>query len=98
MATINQIRANRSNAKHSTGPKTSAGQDRVRFNALVHGLRAESAVSPGEDQPKFDQLLERLSAAWMPQDDMEKSLVEQNRRQSVEIGPHRPLRGRSEEH
>ena len=42
-----------------------------------HGLRAESAVIPGEDQSKFDQHLERLSAAWMPQDDMEKSLVEQ---------------------
>src|ERR1039458_5144949 len=77
MATINQIRANRSNAKRSTGPQTSAGKAGVRFNALVHGLRAESAVIPGEDQSKFDQLLERLSAAWMPQDDMEKSLVEQ---------------------
>jgi hypothetical protein len=77
MATINQIRANRSNAKKSTGPQTSAGKAGVRFNALVHGLRAESAVIPGEDQSKFDQLLERLSAAWMPQDDMEKSLVEQ---------------------
>ena len=77
MATINQIRANRNNAKKSSGPNTSEGKDRVRFNALVHGLRAESAVIPGEDQTKFDQLLERLSAAWMPQDDMEKSLVEQ---------------------
>jgi hypothetical protein len=45
--------------------------------ALVHGLRAESAVIPGEDQSKFDQLLERLSAAWMPQDDREKDSVEQ---------------------
>ena len=76
MATIKQIRANRRNAKLSTGPKTQAGKDRVRFNALVHGLRAESAVIPGEDQAKFDQHLARLSAAWMPQDDMEKSLVE----------------------
>jgi hypothetical protein len=77
MSTINQIRANRRNAQKSTGPKTPEGKDRVRFNALVHGLRAESAVMPGEDQTKFDQHLARLSAAWMPQDDMEKSLVEQ---------------------
>jgi hypothetical protein len=41
------------------------------------GLHAESAVLPGEDKDKFQQLLERLSAAWMPQDDREKSLVEQ---------------------
>jgi|ERR1035438_1377246 hypothetical protein len=40
------------------------------------GLHAESAVLPGEDKDKFQQLLERLSA-WMPQDDREKSLVEQ---------------------
>ena len=76
MATIKQIRANRRNAKKSTGPKSQEAKDRVRFNALVHGLRAESTVIPGEDQAKFDQHLERLSAAWMPQDDMEKSLVE----------------------
>jgi hypothetical protein len=77
MSTINQIKANRRNAQKSTGPKTPEGKDRVRFNSLVHGLRAESAVIPGEDQTKFDQHLERLSAAWMPQDDFEKSLVEQ---------------------
>jgi hypothetical protein len=77
MATINQIRANRRNAKHSTGPQTAAGKNNVRFNALVHGLRAESALIPGEDQFKFDDHLELLSAAWHPQDEMEKSLVEQ---------------------
>ena len=77
MATINQINANRRNAKKSTGPKTQAGKDKVRFNALVHGTRAESTILPGEDKSKFDQLLKGLTAAWMPQDDMERSLVEQ---------------------
>ena len=76
MATIKQIRANQRNAQKSTGPQSPEAKERVRFNALVHGLRAESTVIPGEDQSKFDQHLERLSAAWMPQDDMEKSLVE----------------------
>ena len=77
MATINQINANRQNAKKSTGAKTQAGKDRTRFNALTHGLRAESVILPGEEQSKFDEHLERLSNAWSPQDDMEKSLVEQ---------------------
>ena len=77
MATINQINANRQNAQKSTGPKTQAGKDRTRFNALTHGLRAESVILPGEDQSKFDQLLERLCNSWNPQDDMEKGLVEQ---------------------
>jgi hypothetical protein len=77
MSTINQIRANRRNAKKSKGPKTPEGKERTRFNGLIHGLRAESAVLPGEDQGKFDQLLEQFSAVWKPRDHMEKSLVEQ---------------------
>jgi hypothetical protein len=35
-------------------PKTSESKGRTRFNALVHGLRAESAIIPGEDQAEFD--------------------------------------------
>ncbi|HXM41330.1 MAG TPA: hypothetical protein VN924_08765 [Bryobacteraceae bacterium] len=77
MATINQIHANRLNAQKSTGPKTPEGKDKVRFNSLVHGLRAESPVIPGEDQGKFDRHLERLIATWTPSDDREQSLVEQ---------------------
>jgi len=50
IATIKQIRANRLNARKSTGPKTGAGKQRSRFNGLVHGLRTECAVLPGEDQ------------------------------------------------
>ncbi len=76
MATLKQIRANRRNAQKNTGPQTPEAKERVRFNALSHGLRAESAVLPGEDQAKYDQHLERLSNSWMPQDEQEKDLVE----------------------
>jgi hypothetical protein len=77
MSTIKQIRANRRNAKKSTGPKTPAGKAKSRFNGLVHGLRAESDFIPGEDPQEFDQDLAHLSAAWMPRDGIEKSLLEQ---------------------
>jgi len=77
MATIKQIQANRRNAQRSTGPRTPEGKQAVRFNALTHGIRAESVIIPGEDQSKFNEHLARLSAAWLPQDEMEKSLVEQ---------------------
>ncbi len=77
MSTIKQIRANRRNAQRSTGPKTQEGKDRVRFNGLVHGFFAESAILPGESQEKFDAQLARVTAAWAPQDDFEKDLVEQ---------------------
>ena len=77
MSTINQKRANRLNAKKSTGPTTEAGKEKSRFNALVHGLRAESTLLPGEDVDRFDQLLDSITVAWRPQDDMERSLIEQ---------------------
>src|SRR5690242_1607422 len=41
MATEKQIRANRENAKRSTGPKTAAGRMKSSRNALRHGLSRE---------------------------------------------------------
>jgi len=38
MTSNRQIEANRSNAKHSTGPKTEAGKIRSSRNSLRHGL------------------------------------------------------------
>src|SRR2546429_6825132 len=40
MATSRQIAANRRNAIKSVGPKSRAGKQRVRNNALKHGLAA----------------------------------------------------------
>ena len=77
MSTIKQIEANRRNAQKSTGPRSPEAKDKVRFNALVHGLRAEVAVLPGESQAKFDEQLDIHITTWDPQDDFERSLVEQ---------------------
>jgi hypothetical protein len=56
MATPAQIAANRANARKSTGPRTAEGKAASRFNALKHGLDAESLVIPGEDPAEFDAL------------------------------------------
>jgi len=38
MATEAQTNANRQNSRKSTGPRTEAGKNIARFNALRHGL------------------------------------------------------------
>ena len=38
MPTDKQIGANRLNAEKSTGPRTEAGKNKTRLNAVTHGL------------------------------------------------------------
>ena len=56
MATPAQIAANRANAQKSTGPTSAEGKSISRFNALKHGLDAQSLIIPGEDPAAYDAL------------------------------------------
>ncbi len=58
--------ANRSNAQSSTGPRTDAGKDRVRHNALQHGLYAVAAVIPGESDEDYRRLGAHLAERFSP--------------------------------
>ena len=49
----NKVRANRENAKKSTGPRTVSGKEKVSGNALTHGLTAEKHVIIGESIEEF---------------------------------------------
>ena len=59
-----QRRANRQNAKKSTGPKTADGKARASRNALKHGLLAKDVVITGteltENRAEFDAFLADL--------------------------------------
>src|SRR4051794_41144010 len=44
-----RLAANRANASRSTGPRSPEGKAVSKLNGLVHGMRAESHVLPGED-------------------------------------------------
>jgi hypothetical protein len=73
MATPDQIRANRNNAKRSTGPNNTA---RTRFNNLKHGLRAEEVVLPGEDPAAFEAERRAWTDDWKPRSHTRAVLVE----------------------
>lgn len=77
MATEKQIRANRENAKRSTGPKSAAGRLKSSRNALRHGLSIPAAADlpAGTQAFRFVDLLtpedasqpQRLAALEMTQ-------------------------------
>jgi hypothetical protein len=66
MATPAQITANRANAQKSTGPRSVEGKSASRFNALKHGIDAESIVIPGEDPADYDTLAEAYDQDFRP--------------------------------
>ena len=61
MATEKQIRANRENAKKSTGPRTAAGRARSSRNALRHGLSLPVTLD-AETSAKSDRIRQILVA------------------------------------
>jgi hypothetical protein len=76
MASQKQIDANRRNAQKSTGPITEAGKAVARFNALRHGMTAESAVLPYEDHLAYAMLREGLLSHYAPANIAEELLVD----------------------
>ena len=55
MTSYRQIEANRRNALKSTGPKTEAGKQTSRCNAVRHGLTAETVIGMLEDAESYRQ-------------------------------------------
>ena len=45
-----KLRANRDNAKKSTGPRTPEGKHRSSQNATPHGIFCQDLCLPGEDE------------------------------------------------
>jgi hypothetical protein len=77
MSTINQIEANRQNAKKSTGPRSKAGKAKVSLNALKHGLLAKTARLPDEDEETFRIFADDLLTDLQPVGAVESLLAEE---------------------
>jgi hypothetical protein len=82
MATSQQIKANRENARRSTGPRTPRGKAKSSQNALKHGLCAKTVTLPGENIGDFQTLLTEFESEFQPVGALEQLLL----RQLADIG------------
>ena len=76
MPTQKQLEANRLNALKSTGPRSAAGKDASRLNALKSGLYAKSLVIRGESREQFDTLVAEYDAQYLPETPQARTLVD----------------------
>jgi uncharacterized protein involved in type VI secretion and phage assembly len=75
MTSYTQIEANRRNALRSTGPKTEAGKQVSRCNAVRHGLTAETVIGPLEDAEDYKAFEAAVTADYDAQSAVERELV-----------------------
>ena len=67
MASPAQVAANQANSLKSTGPRSVEGKSVSRFNALKHGIDAQSIVIPGEDPHQYAALADAYHREYRPE-------------------------------
>lgn len=75
MTSFRQFEANRRNAQSSTGPKTEAGKQRSRSNAVRHGLTAETVIDILEDPEDYKAFELSVTSDFDAQTAVERELV-----------------------
>lgn len=71
-----QIKANRQNAKRSTGPTSIQGKLKVSQNAITHGIFATNPLLPNENAEEFETLTQEISSVYPVVDAIAADLVE----------------------
>jgi hypothetical protein len=74
--TQKQIAASRANGQKSHGPTTNAGKAKSRFNALKHGIHAESQIMFDETAEDLAELAAELHEQYNPADATERFFVD----------------------
>ncbi len=72
-----QIKANRQNAKRSTGPTSIQGKLKVSQNAITHGIFATTPLLPHENANEFAALSQEMARVFPPVDAHAAFLVEE---------------------
>jgi hypothetical protein len=75
MTSVKQFEANRRNSLKSTGPKTEAGKQASRCNAVRHGLTAEAVIGALEDAEDYKAFELAITADYDAQSAVERELV-----------------------
>ena len=75
LTSYRQIEANRRNALKSTGPRTEAGKEISRRNAVRHGLTAETIITALEDAEDYRAFEAAITADYDAQSTVERELV-----------------------
>jgi hypothetical protein len=75
MTSVKQFEANRRNSLKSTGPKTEAGKQASRCNAVRHGLTAETVIGALEDVEDYKTFELDITADYDAQSAVERELV-----------------------
>jgi hypothetical protein len=75
MTSWSQFQANRRNALKSTGPRTEAGKQVSRRNAVRHGLTAETVIGALEDAEDYKAFEAAIAADYDAQSAVERELV-----------------------
>jgi hypothetical protein len=75
MTSFKQFEANRRNSLKSTGPKTEAGKQASRCNAVRHGLTAETVIGALEDAQDYRAFELAITADYDAQSAVERELV-----------------------
>lgn len=76
MPTEKQIRANKANARKSTGPRSKPGKAISSRNAMKHGLSAQKLLIEGEDPAMFDRMRDEIFFDMQPRGELQVELVE----------------------
>ena len=71
-----RAQVNKANAQKSTGPRTDAGKQRSKLNALRHGLTGHTIVLPTEDQAAYQRHSQAFLDEYRPQGATETQLVQ----------------------
>src|SRR6266511_3809966 len=76
MLTPRKLKANRRNARKSTGPRTKEGKERSSRNATDHGVYCQDIVLPGESHREFEVMRQGFIKSLLPRNLFELSLVD----------------------